>query len=222
MASLVSKTSVTRGLISRIRAPSIAHTLCTATETRTQKLERIADQLLDLNKLEKHDYAILFRHKMGLNRYGPAVSGLGSSGPSSGPAAAEAKAEEKTIFDVKLEKFDAAAKIKVIKEIRAFTDLGLKEAKELVEKAPAVVKKGVTKDEANAIIEKLKAIGATAVLEWKFSILPSFVIFYIVILMGMEMEIVIHFLMNFGCIIARDFTNSNLLILVFMCPFCCL
>ncbi|XP_004231930.1 uncharacterized protein [Solanum lycopersicum] len=166
MASLVSKISLTR-LFSRIRAPSIAYTLCTATETRTQKLERIADQLLDLNKLEKHDYSILFRHKMGLNRYGPAVSGLGSGSSSSGPgaAAADAKVEEKTIFDVKLDKFDAAAKIKVIKEIRSFTDLGLKEAKELVEKAPAVVKKGVTKDEANAIIEKLKAIGATAVLE---------------------------------------------------------
>lgn len=104
---------------------------------------------------------------MGLNRYGPAVSGLGSGSSSSGPgaAAADAKVEEKIIFDVKLDKFDAAAKIKVIKEIRSFTDLGLKEAKELVEKAPAVVKKGVTKDEANAIIEKLKAIGATAVLE---------------------------------------------------------
>ncbi|KAK6798313.1 hypothetical protein RDI58_006015 [Solanum bulbocastanum] len=165
MVSLVSKISLIR-LFSRIRAPSIAYTLCTVTETRTQKLERIADQLLDLNKLEKHDYSILFRHKMGLNRYGPAVSGLGS-GSSSGPgaAAADAKVEEKTIFDVKLDKFDAAAKIKVIKEIRSFTDLGLKEAKELVEKAPAVVKKGVTKDEANAIIEKLKAIGATAVLE---------------------------------------------------------
>ncbi|KAF3613848.1 50S ribosomal protein L7/L12 [Capsicum chinense] len=167
MVSLVSKTPLTR-LFTRIRAPSLAYPLCTATETRTQKLERIADQLLDLNKLEKHDYAILFRHKMGLNRYGPAVSGLGSGSSSSGPGAASADtkaAEEKTIFDVKLDKFDAAAKIKVIKEIRSFTDLGLKEAKELVEKAPAVVKKGVTKDEANAIIEKLKAIGATAVLE---------------------------------------------------------
>ncbi|XP_059293505.1 uncharacterized protein LOC132046774 [Lycium ferocissimum] len=162
-SSLISKTR----LISGIRAPSIVSTLCTVTETRTQKLERIADQLLDLNKIEKYDYAILFRHKMGLNRYGPAVSGLGSGSSSTGTggAATDAKVEEKIIFDVKLDKFDAAAKIKVIKEIRSFTDLGLKEAKELVEKAPAVVKKGVTKDEADAIIEKLKAIGATAVLE---------------------------------------------------------
>ncbi|KAI5684438.1 hypothetical protein M9H77_05666 [Catharanthus roseus] len=147
---------------------SLARDLSTATETRTQKLERIADELLDLNKLERHDYVILLRHKMGLNRYGAAVSGLQSSGPSaSGPGsgAADAKAAEKTIFDVKLEKFDAAAKIKVIKEIRGFTDLGLKEAKDMVEKAPIVVKKGITKEEAESIVEKLKAAGATAVLE---------------------------------------------------------
>ena len=106
---------------------------------------------------------------MGLNRYGPAVSGVvTSSGASaSGPdsASADAKAAEKTIFDVKLEKFDTAAKIKVIKEIRGFTDLGLKEAKDLVEKAPVVVKKGITKEEADAIVEKLKAAGSTAALE---------------------------------------------------------
>ncbi|KAB5512558.1 hypothetical protein DKX38_029588 [Salix brachista] len=46
-----------------------------ASETETQKLERIADILLDLTKIERHDYAILFRHKMGLGHYGPAVSG---------------------------------------------------------------------------------------------------------------------------------------------------
>lgn len=102
---------------------------------------------------------------MGLNRYGAAVSGLQSSGPSPGSGSADVKAVEKTIFDVKLEKFDTAAKIKVIKEIRGFTDLGLKEAKDMVEKAPIVVKKGLTKEEADSIVEKLKAAGATAVLE---------------------------------------------------------
>ncbi|CAF2126447.1 hypothetical protein BRARA_C03138 [Brassica rapa] len=67
--------------------------------------------------------------------------------------------KEKTVFDVKLEKFDTAAKIKVIKEGRAFTSLGLKEAKELVEKVPVVIKQGLTKEEANGIIEKIKAVG---------------------------------------------------------------
>ncbi|XP_020242723.1 uncharacterized protein LOC109820938 [Asparagus officinalis] len=73
--------------------------------------------------------------------------------------------KEKTAFDVKLEGFDAAAKIKVIKEVRGFTELGLKEAKELVEKAPVVVKSGVTKEEAEKIVEKLKGIGAKVAME---------------------------------------------------------
>ncbi|CAN1828192.1 50S ribosomal protein L7/L12 [Linum perenne] len=84
-----------------------------------------------------------------------------------GPAAAKVVEEkkEKTAFDLKLEKFDAAAKIKVIKEVRAFTNLGLKEAKELVEKAPVVLKQGVTKEEGNSIVEKIKAAGGVAVME---------------------------------------------------------
>ncbi|XP_016650337.1 PREDICTED: 50S ribosomal protein L7/L12 [Prunus mume] len=137
----------------------------TANETQTQKLERIADELLNLTKIERHDYSILFRLKMGLNRYGPAISGIGPSSSESGPASTDAKAVEKTAFDIKIEKFDAAAKIKIIKEVRTFTDLGLKEAKELVEKVPVVVKKGLTKEEAGPIVDKLKELGATVVLE---------------------------------------------------------
>ncbi|XP_047318952.1 50S ribosomal protein L7/L12-like [Impatiens glandulifera] len=137
-----------------------------SSETKTQKLERITDELLDLTKLERHDYAVLFRLKMGLNNYGPAVSGLGSgAGGGGSAAAAETKVEEKTTFDVKIEKFDAAAKLKIIKEVRSFTDLGLKDAKDLVEKTPVVVKKGVTKEEAESIAAKLKDAGATVVLE---------------------------------------------------------
>ncbi|CAA0832834.1 Ribosomal protein L12/ ATP-dependent Clp protease adaptor protein ClpS family protein [Striga hermonthica] len=160
-------------LISKIPSKSLARTLlrrtlCTATETRTQKLERIADELLDLNKFERHDYVVLLRYKMGFNRYGPAATAPGAQSASSagaGSSAAPAAAKEKTAFDVKLEKFESSAKLKVIKEIRSFTDLGLKEAKDLVEKTPAVVKKGVTKEEAEKIVEKLKGVGATVVLE---------------------------------------------------------
>ncbi|MCD7449685.1 hypothetical protein HAX54_001114 [Datura stramonium] len=90
---------------------------------------------------------------------------LGAGGAGGGPAKAEEKKAEKTAFDVKLEKFDAAAKIKVIKEVRSFTSLGLKEAKDLVEKVPAILKQGVTKEEANEIIEKIKAAGGVAVME---------------------------------------------------------
>lgn len=90
---------------------------------------------------------------------------LGAQGGSvAGAAKAEEKAE-KTAFDIKLEKFDASAKIKVIKEVRAFTNLGLKEAKDMVEKVPVVIKQGVSKDDAKEIIEKIKAAGGVAVME---------------------------------------------------------
>ncbi|KAI3717797.1 hypothetical protein L1987_69634 [Smallanthus sonchifolius] len=90
---------------------------------------------------------------------------LGAQGGSGAGAAKTEEKVEKTVFDIKLEKFDAAAKIKVIKEVRAFTSLGLKEAKDMVEKVPVLVKQGVTKEEANEIIEKIKAAGGVAVME---------------------------------------------------------
>lgn len=95
------------------------------------------------------------------------VDGLdtGSEGGAGAGASKVEEKKEKTAFDVKLEKFDAASKIKVIKEVRSFTNLGLKEAKDLVEKVPAILKQGVTKEEANDIIEKLKAAGGVAVME---------------------------------------------------------
>ncbi|XP_028784183.1 uncharacterized protein LOC114740229 [Neltuma alba] len=171
MSHLISKPT-SRSLLTRLfYLNSLPRCLCTSTqESRTQKLERIADELLGLNKLERYDFTILWRLKMGLNRYGPAVTGLGlsgsgSAGTGSGSADAKAAVAEKTVFDIKLEKYDAAAKIKIIKEVRAFTDLGLKEAKDLVEKVPCVLKKGVTKEEGESIIEKLKGVGASVVLE---------------------------------------------------------
>ncbi|KAI9123940.1 hypothetical protein K1719_005240 [Acacia pycnantha] len=171
MSHLISKPTSRSLLLRLLYLNSLPRSLCTSTqESRTQKLERIAYELLDLNKLERYDFTILWRLKMGLDRYGPAVTGVGSSGSASagagsGSADAKAAAAEKTVFDIKLEKYDAAAKIKIIKEVRGFTDLGLKEAKDLVEKAPCVLKKGVTKEEGESIIEKLKGVGATVVLE---------------------------------------------------------
>jgi large subunit ribosomal protein L7/L12 len=94
------------------------------------------------------------------------AAGLGGGGATAGAAGEKAAAAaEKTVFELRLEAFDAASKIKVIKEIRSFTDLGLKEAKELVEKAPAVIKGGVSKEEAEAIVEKMKAVGAKVVMD---------------------------------------------------------
>ena len=87
------------------------------------------------------------------------VSAAQSSAASAGGAAAPA-AEEKTEFDVVMTSF-GSEKIKVIKEVRGITGLGLAEAKGLVESAPAKIKEGVSKDEAEEIKNKLTAVGAT-------------------------------------------------------------
>lgn len=89
---------------------------------------------------------------------GGGMRGKGNGAGKDSSAVEEKK--EKTAFDLKLESFEPASKIKVIKEVRGFTDLGLKEAKELVEKTPTFLKKGITKEEAEKIVEKLAAVGA--------------------------------------------------------------
>ncbi|MFQ5354346.1 MAG: 50S ribosomal protein L7/L12, partial [Thermodesulfobacteriota bacterium] len=92
--------------------------------------------------------------KFGVSAAAPvAVAAAGGGG------AAPAEAAEKTEFDVVLKSF-GAQKIKVIKEVRGVTGLGLKEAKELVEGAPKAVKEGVSKDEADKIKEQLEGVGA--------------------------------------------------------------
>ena len=87
------------------------------------------------------------------------------AGAAAGAAVEEEPKEEKTVFDVKLASFDAKSKIKIIKEVRAITGLGLKEAKALVEAAPSVLKKEVKKEEADELVEKLKEIGGVVELE---------------------------------------------------------
>merc|ERR1712025_657067 len=83
------------------------------------------------------------------------------SAPADTPSAApvEEQVEEKTSFEVVLSGFDASSKIKVIKEIRGITSLGLKEAKELVENSPKSLKDGVTKEEAEEIKSRVEAVG---------------------------------------------------------------
>jgi large subunit ribosomal protein L7/L12 len=96
-----------------------------------------------------------------------------AAGPAAGaPAAAPVEeeeaapaAQEKTLFTLKLEKFDAASKPKVIKEIKAMLGLSLVDSKKFVESAPKVMKEGVPKEEAEKIVEMLKGLGATVVME---------------------------------------------------------
>uniref|UniRef100_A0A5B7A8V3 Large ribosomal subunit protein bL12c n=1 Tax=Davidia involucrata TaxID=16924 RepID=A0A5B7A8V3_DAVIN len=135
----------------------------------SDKIIKLAEQIAALAPEERIQIGPTLRERLRHPKMQPiSVEGM-DLGPQGGPAAGSAKAEEKkaekTAFDVKLEKFDAASKIKVIKEVRTFTNLGLKEAKDLVEKVPVLLKQGVTKEEANDIIEKIKAAGGVAVLE---------------------------------------------------------
>ena len=115
-------------------------------------LSKIVDSLSSLTVLEAAELAKMLEEKWG-------VSAAAAVAVAAAPGAAAAPAEEKTEFTVVL----AAAgdkKIEVIKEVRALTGLGLKEAKDLVEGAPKPVKEGVAKDEADKIKAQLEKAGA--------------------------------------------------------------
>lgn len=117
-------------------------------------LEKIADELSSLTVLEAADLAKLLEDKWGVSASAP-VAVAAASGEAA-PAA-----EAKTEFNVMLSSI-GEKKINVIKEVRAVTGLGLKEAKDLVEAAPSLVKEGASEAEANEIKAKLEAAGATA------------------------------------------------------------
>jgi large subunit ribosomal protein L7/L12 len=119
-------------------------------------LEKIVEDLSSLTVLEAAELSKMLEEKWGVSAAAPVAVAAMAGG--AGGAAAEAT-EEKTEFDVIL---TAAGekKIEVIKEVRAVTGLGLKEAKDLVEGAPKPVKEGVSKAEAEDIKKKLEAAGA--------------------------------------------------------------
>jgi large subunit ribosomal protein L7/L12 len=119
-------------------------------------LNTIADSLSSLTVMEAAELVKKLEEKWGVSAATVAVAGPGAAGG----AAAAAPAEEKTEFTVVLANA-GANKINVIKEIRAITGLGLKEAKDLVEGAPKTVKEGVNKDDAKKLKDQLTAAGAT-------------------------------------------------------------
>jgi large subunit ribosomal protein L7/L12 len=118
-------------------------------------LSKIVDELSKLTVLEAAELSKMLEEKWGVSAAAPVAMVAGAAGGAA-PAAA---AEEKTEFDVILANA-GANKINVIKEVRAITGLGLKEAKDLVEAAPKPVKEGVSKDEANKFKTQLEAAGA--------------------------------------------------------------
>jgi large subunit ribosomal protein L7/L12 len=117
-------------------------------------LNAIVDQLSTLTVMEAAELATLLEEKWGVSAAAP-VAVAAMPGAAGGEAAA---AEEQVEFDVILLS-SGDKKIQVIKEVRAITSLGLKEAKELVESAPKAIKEAVAKDEAEKIKEKIEAAG---------------------------------------------------------------
>jgi len=115
-------------------------------------LAKLVDELSALTVMEAADLSKMLEEKWG-------VSAAAAVAVAGGASAGAAAAEEKTEFDVILAEV-GANKINVIKEIRTITNLGLKEAKDLVDGAPKTVKEGATKEEAEAIKAKLEAAGA--------------------------------------------------------------
>ena len=117
-------------------------------------IEKIAEELSVLTVIEAAELSKLLEEKWGVSAAAPVAMA------AAGPAAGGAEAEVKDTFDVVLAGF-GDKKINVIKEVRAITSLGLKEAKDLVESVPQVVREGVNKDEADKLKAQLEGAGAT-------------------------------------------------------------
>ena len=124
------------------------------------ELQAIADQLDGLTLLQASQLVKALEDKWGVSAAAPAAVAMAA--PAGGGGGDEA--EEKTSFNVVLESA-GDKKIQVIKEVRAITGLGLKEAKGLVDGAPSPIKEGVSKDEAEAMKGQLEAAGATVKLD---------------------------------------------------------
>jgi large subunit ribosomal protein L7/L12 len=118
------------------------------------ELSKIVDELSKLTVIEAAELSKLLEEKWGVSAAAPVAMMAGG-----GAAVAAAPVEEQTEFNVILTNF-GAQKINVIKEVRAITGLGLKEAKDLVEAVPKAVKEGVSKDEAAKIKAQLEGAGA--------------------------------------------------------------
>ncbi len=140
------------GTLIAIKEQPREESMASATATKLTK-EDFIKMIEGMTVLELDDYVKALQERFGVTAAAPAAAGVG------GGAVAAAPAEEKTAFDVTL---TAAGdkKIQVIKVVRELTNLGLKEAKDLVEGAPKPVKTGVTKEEADAIKKKLEEQGA--------------------------------------------------------------
>ena len=128
----------------------------------TIDMATVVEYIKGLSLLQASELVKTLEKELGVSAAAPVAM---AAAPAAGGAAPAAAAEEKTEFTVVLASAPADKKIAVIKEVRAITNLGLKEAKDLVEGAPKPVLEGVNKEKANEAKAKLEAVGATVTLK---------------------------------------------------------
>jgi len=128
------------------------------------KTDEILDSLKSLSLLEASELVKQIEDAFGVSAAASAGVVMAAPGAAAAGDGADA-AEEKTEFDVVLESFDASSKIKVLKEVRNATGLGLGEAKALVEAAPKTIKEGATKEDAEALKKAIEAVGGKVTLK---------------------------------------------------------
>jgi large subunit ribosomal protein L7/L12 len=124
------------------------------------KVDQVLDLIKDMTILEVRDLNKRLQDEFGITAAAPVAAGPAVTAAGTPAAAAPEAEEEKTEWTVVLKDF-GANKINVIKAVREVTTLGLKEAKDLVESAPATVKEGIAKSEAETTVKKLEGAGAT-------------------------------------------------------------
>ena len=128
------------------------------------KTDEILESLKSLSLLEASELVKQSEETFGVSAAASAGVVMAAPGAAAGGGGGEV-AEEKTEFDVILESFDAAAKIKVLKAVRNATGLGLGDAKALVEAAPKPIKEGISKDEAEALKKEIEEVGGKVTLK---------------------------------------------------------
>ncbi|BFZ60383.1 54S ribosomal protein L12, mitochondrial [Saitoella coloradoensis] len=166
MAALRLSSSLARTFVARRAAIGQLRLNSTAASA---KISTIVDQISQLTLLETADLVAQLKEKLNIQDIAPVAAAPAAAAPAADAAPAEEVAQEKTIFNIKLASFDAAAKAKVIREVKTLLALNLVEAKKLVESAtdakPALLKEGVTKEDAEKIKTTLEGLGAKVALD---------------------------------------------------------
>lgn len=159
----------TRHLIRR--SPLVSRTIIsraqsTAPKTVSPKISAIVDDISKLTLIETSDLITHLKEKLNIPDMAVAPMQMAAA-PAAAPAAAEEAepVEEKTLFNVKLESFDAKSKAKMIKEVKNLLGLSLVDAKKFVESAPKVLKENMPKEDAENLKAALEALGGKLVLE---------------------------------------------------------